>query len=66
MKIRNDSPFAGLNELDRLMILDVAEIGTIDQVADHVSKQHPELDFSIPALKRFVRRGARLLVSAKT
>jgi hypothetical protein len=56
MKVRNDSPFAALSEVEQMMILDVAEIGTIQQVLDHMLHNHPTLDFSIPALKRFIRR----------
>ena len=56
MKIRNDSPFAAFTEDEQMMVLDVAEIGTIDMVVEHVKRQHPTLNFSVPALKRFVRR----------
>lgn len=56
MKIRNDTPFASLSEEEQIMILDVAEIGTMEMVIDHMTSQHPELSYSIPALKRFVRR----------
>jgi hypothetical protein len=56
MKLRSDSMFAALSEVEQIMILDVAEIGTIQHVIDHMTKQHPELDYSIPALKRFIRR----------
>jgi hypothetical protein len=56
MKIRSDSPFAGLSEVDRMMILDIAEVGTIQHVIEHMAKYHSTLDYSIPALKRFVRR----------
>ena len=56
MKVRNDSPFAGLTLDQQMMILDVAEIGTIEMVVEHVEHQHPTLNFSVPALKRFVRR----------
>jgi hypothetical protein len=56
MKIRSDSPFAALSEVEQMMILDVAEIGTIQQVLDHMLHNHPTLDYSIPALKRFIRR----------
>lgn len=56
MKVRNDSPFAALTVDDQMMILDVAEMGTIEMVVNHIEHQHPTLNFSIPALKRFVRR----------
>jgi hypothetical protein len=56
MKVRNDSPFAALTVEQQGMILDVAEMGTIEMVIAHVEHQHPTLEFSIPALKRFVRR----------
>lgn len=56
MKVRNDSPFAALTVEEQMMILDVAEIGTIEMVVEHVERHHPTLNFSIPALKRFVRR----------
>ena len=39
-----------------MMILDVAEIGTMEMVVNHMITNHPELSYSIPALKRFVRR----------
>jgi hypothetical protein len=39
-----------------MMILDVAEVGTIQHVIEHMTRNHPTLDYSIPALKRFVRR----------
>jgi hypothetical protein len=56
MKVRSDSPFAGLSEVELMMILNAAETGTIKDVIDHMINNHPMLDYSIPALKRFVRR----------
>src|SRR4051812_13124171 len=56
MKVRNDSMFAALSEVEQMMILDVAERGTIQHVLDHMIHNHPTLDYSIPALKRFIRR----------
>jgi hypothetical protein len=56
MKMRNDSPFAALSEVEQIMVLDVAEMGTIQHVVEHMETNHPELNFSVPALKRFVRR----------
>jgi hypothetical protein len=56
MKMRNDSPFAGLTQDEQMAILDVAEIGSMEMVVEHVERQHPTLNFSVPALKRFVGR----------
>jgi hypothetical protein len=56
MKIRNDSLFAALTEVDQQLVLDVAEGGTIQDVVEHMERNHPALNFSAPALKRFVRR----------
>jgi hypothetical protein len=36
--------------------MNVAETGTIKEVVDHMINYHPQLDYSIPALKRFIRR----------
>ena len=56
MKMRNDSPFAVLTEVECGMVLDSAEVLTMDQLAENMEKIHPGLEFSIPALRRFVRR----------
>jgi hypothetical protein len=56
MKMRSDSPFAGLSELDRMLILDAAEGSKIQEVVEYVEKTFPTLEFSLPALKRFIRR----------
>jgi hypothetical protein len=56
MKIRNDSPFAALTEVEREIVLDAAETSSIKDVAHEIEALHPELNFSIPALRRFVRR----------
>lgn len=56
MKIRSDSPFAELTDGDQQLVLDMAEMGTIQDVVDHMERNHPTVSFSVPALKRFVRR----------
>src|SRR5687768_13617470 len=56
MKLRNDSPFAALTEVECGMILESAERLSIEQLVDVVEKINPDIEFSIPALKRFVRR----------
>jgi hypothetical protein len=56
MKIRSDSPFASLTAVEQMIVLDVAETGPFEMVVDHMETNFPTLNFSIPALKRFVHR----------
>jgi hypothetical protein len=56
MKMRTDSPFAALTETERMIILEAAETSTMEQLVDEVERMRPGLEFSIPALRRFVRR----------
>ena len=56
MKMRNDSPFAALTETERMIILESAETSTMEQLVEEIEFIRPGLEFSIPALRRFVRR----------
>jgi hypothetical protein len=56
MKMRSDSPFAVLTEEERMLILEASENSTMEQLVEHVEMIRRDLNFSIPALRRFVRR----------
>ena len=56
MKMRSDSPFAALTEEERMLILEASENSTMEQLVEHVEMIRRDLNFSIPALRRFVRR----------
>lgn len=56
MKMRSDSPFADLTEVEQAMILEASEDCTMDALVGEVERMRPTLNFSIPALRRFVRR----------
>jgi hypothetical protein len=56
MKMRSDSPFAVLTEEEQMMILEASESCTMEQLVEHVEMIRRDLNFSIPALRRFVRR----------
>jgi len=56
MKMRSDSPFAALTEEEQMLVLDIAESCTIEELGDEMQHIRPGLDFSISALRRFVHR----------
>jgi hypothetical protein len=56
MKMRSDSPFAVLTEEEQMIILEASESCTMDSLVHEVERMMPTVSFSIPALRRFVRR----------
>jgi hypothetical protein len=56
MKMRSDSPFADLTKNEQMIIMEAAESCTMDMLVEEVERMRPSLSFSIPALRRFVRR----------
>src|SRR5438045_5399135 len=45
-----------MTEAERMMVLELSEDWTIEQVMLNLEKLHPGVDFSIPGLKRLIRR----------
>ncbi len=56
MKLRSDSPFAKLSPEEQMMILETSEVCSLEQLIKHVEGLFPKISFSVPALKRFLRR----------
>ncbi len=56
MKVRNDSPFVCIKKEDHEILLEIADTGTLDEVACEIEKMYPTVNFSTASLGRFMRR----------